>query len=93
MKISIEFEIDNSSFRAEDGSVARWDVGQFIAKEVRYRADCLLDDPDNSAYGSEIDLRDENGNIVGIIRKIDDEAGADRKIPYDHFSADIDIIR
>ena len=76
MRIYIEFEID-SSFRNEDGSVARWEIGQFIAKEVRYRADCLLDDPDNSAYGSEIDLRSENGDTVGIIRKID-EADADR---------------
>ena len=40
--------VDNSN---EDGSVARWEVWQFIAKEV-HRADCLLDDPDNSAYGS-----------------------------------------
>jgi len=78
MRISIAFEIDNSSFRNEDGSVSRWDVGQFIAKEVRYRADCLLDDPDNSAYGSEIDLRSESGDTVGIIRKIDDEADADQ---------------
>ena len=73
MKIFIEFEID-SSFCNEDGSVARWEIGQFIAKEVRYRADCLLDDPDNSCYGSEIDLRGENGKTVGIVRKIDDEA-------------------
>jgi len=74
MKISIEFEIDNSSFRNEDGSVARWEVGQFIAKEIRYRVDCLFDDPATSSYGSEIDLRDENGKTVGIIRKIDNEA-------------------